>query len=484
MNVILASDIITAKSNQAREVINRAQERGDQIWVYVGIASTLTPQAATALKSIIDSCQWLAALPGEGTAALGAADPEMAQTILAAGRLGKNTHIITGDAGRLAHAPLAVSPSDYLAMPKQAKPIPFIDLEKQQAMIRPGLETAIHKVLHHGQYILGPEIKELETKLAEYVGVKHAITVASGTDSLLIALMALDIGPGDEVITVPYTWISTAEVIALLHAKTVFVDIEEDSMNMNADLLENAITPRTKAIMPVGIFGQCADMTRINAIAAKHNIPVIEDAAQSFGALHHGKRSCSLSVIGSTSFFPSKPLGCYGDGGALFTSDDALADKMLQIRVHGQKVKHQHPLVGINGRFDTIQAAVVLEKMKVFDEECRLRVEVANRYNRLFAGKPGVKTPGITQGNTSVYAQYTILVEKPDDVLAKLQKAGIPAVSYYKVPLHLQGAFKNLNHKPGDFPVAERVASQGLSLPMAPYLTEEEQQLIVSTILS
>ena len=205
---------------------------------------------------------------------------------------------------------------------------------------------------------MGPEIKELEANLSEYVGVKHCITCASGTDALLMALMALDIGPGDEVITAPYTWISTAEVIALLRAKPVFVDILPDTFNMDPGKLEAAITPHTKAIMPVGLYGQCADMTRVNQIAGRHGIPVIEDAAQCFGATHHGKKACHLSLIGCTSFFPSKPLGCYGDGGAIFTPDDALADKMRQIRIHGQKVKHQHPVVGINGRLDTLQATM------------------------------------------------------------------------------------------------------------------------------
>ena len=226
----------------------------------------------------------------------------------------------------------------------------FIDLSAQQKRIRDKIEARITQVLDHGKYIMGSEVKELEEKLASFVGVDHCITCSSGTDALLIALMALDIGPGDEVITVPYTWISTAEVIALLHAKSVFVDIQPDTFNINPDLIEAAITPRTKAIMPVSIYGQCADMTRINAIAAKHNIPVIEDAAQSFGAAHNGKKSCGLSAIGCTSFFPSKPLGCYGDGGAIFSNDEHLAEKMRRIRVHGQKVKHRHPLVGINGR--------------------------------------------------------------------------------------------------------------------------------------
>jgi len=356
----------------------------------------------------------------------------------------------------------------------------FIDLSAQQRRIRANIEAAINKVLDHGQYIMGPEIKELEARLSAYVDVKHCISCASGTDALLMALLALDIGPGDEVITVPYTWISTAEVIALLHAKPVFVDIQPDTFNMDPDRIEAAITANTRAIMPVGIYGQCADMTRINAIAEKHSIPVIEDAAQCFGATHHGKNACNLSPIGCTSFFPSKPLGCYGDGGAIFTPDDALAEKLCQIRVHGQKVKHQHPLVGINGRLDTLQAAILLEKFALFSEEVTLRQEVAHRYDALLSAS-SLQPQSVPPGFTSVYAQYTVLTENRDALTKTLQQKGIPAVVYYAVPLHLQGAFAALGHKPGDFPVAEQVASQGLSLPMHPYLTIEDQEFIAST---
>lgn len=358
----------------------------------------------------------------------------------------------------------------------------FIDLSAQQRRIRNKIEARIKQVLDHGQYIMGPEIKELEESLAAFVGVRHCISCSSGTDALLIALMALDIGPGDEVITVPYTWISTAEVIALLRAQTVFVDIRPDTFNMDPDQIEAAITPRTRAIMPVSIYGQCADMTRINAIAATHGIPVIEDAAQSFGATHHGRKSCGLSAIGCTSFFPSKPLGCYGDGGAIFTDDDALADKMSQIRNHGQKVKHQHPLVGINGRLDTLQAAILLEKLEIFPEECRLRWEVGQRYNALLSDSHGTQAPVIAKENDSVYAQYTLLTADRDKVSMGLKAQGIPSVAYYAVPVHLQGAFKDLGHQPGDFPVAEKVASQCLSLPMHPYLTAGEQEKITEVI--
>ncbi len=388
----------------------------------------------------------------------------------------------------LASCPQAISPSDFLALDLPAPKIDFLDLKTQQDQLRPQLEAGIHRVLHHGQYILGPEIAELETRLADYVGVRHCITVSSGTDSLLIAMMALGIGAGDEVITVPYTWISTAEMIALLGARPVFIDVDPRTYNMNPELLEAAITGRTRAIMPVSIYGQCADMDAICAIAEKHGLPVIEDAAQSFGATYNGRKSCALSTIGSTSFFPTKPLGCYGDGGALFTGDDELADRMRQIRVHGQKKKHHHPVIGINGRFDTIQAAVVLAKLDTFDDEMRHRTEVGARYTELLAGaassgsSPEIIPPFIAPGNTSVYAQYTIQCADRDSVVEKLESRNIPSVAYYAVPLHLQPAFANLSHQLGDFPEAERIAAHGLSLPMSAWLPSAIQSGIVEAL--
>jgi len=360
----------------------------------------------------------------------------------------------------------------------------FIDLKSQQVRIREDIEARIQKVLDHGQYILGPEIKEMEEMLASYVGVKHCVGASSGTDTLLIALLALGIGPGDEVITVPYTWISTAEMIALVGAKPVFVDIEESTMNMNASLLESAITDKTKAIMPVGIYGQTSDMKEICGIAERHgSIPIIEDAAQSFGATHHDKKSCALSEIGSTSFFPSKPLGCYGDGGALFTDDDEIAEIMRQIRVHGQMKKHHHPRLGINGRLDSIQAAIVMAKMAIFDEEILKRQAVAEAYNARL-DRDDITLPEVAPHNTSVYAQYTILCEDRDSVQIALKKAEIPAVPYYAVPLHLQPVFNDLGHAKGDFPVTEMVSDRCLSLPMNPYLTEEEIDRVCKAVLN
>lgn len=360
----------------------------------------------------------------------------------------------------------------------------FIDLKSQQKRIRQSIDKRIAAVLDHGQYIMGPEVFELESRLVEFLGCKHAIGVSSGTDSLMMALMALGVGPGDEVITVPYTWISTAEVIALLGAKTVFVDIEEDTWNINPALVAQAITDKTKAIMPVGIYGQTSDMTAINHIAAEAGgIPVIEDAAQSFGATHHGRRSGALSLVGSTSFFPSKPLGGYGDGGALFTDDDELAERLRWIRLHGQERKHYHPIIGINGRLDTMQAAVVLAKMDLFEEEIAMRQAVAAGYNERLEGA-SLQLPFVAEGNTSVYAQYTVLTPERDALQSKLGARGVPSVPYYSVPLHLQPAFSDLNHRIGDFPVTEQIASTGISLPMSPYVTEEDLNTVASAILS
>lgn len=359
----------------------------------------------------------------------------------------------------------------------------FIDLKSQQLRVRSSIDRRIARVLDHGQYILGPEVSELEDALCEYVGCSNVIGVSSGTDSLMMALMALGVGPGDAVITVPYTWISTAEVVALVGATPVFVDIEPETWNMNPALLSAAISENTKAIIPVGIFGQTSNMTAIEQIAKENgDIPVIEDAAQSFGGTHRGKRSGGFGLVGSTSFFPSKPLGGYGDGGAIFTDDDELAEKMRWIRVHGQSAKNHHPVVGINGRLDSIQAAVVLAKLEIFEEEIALRQEVAARYSERLSGA-SVELPFVAEGNTSVYAQYTILSEDRDGLQQRLGSEDIPAVAYYSVPLHLQPVFSSLGYREGDFPVTESVAAKGLSLPMSPYVSESDQDRITEVIL-
>lgn len=349
--------------------------------------------------------------------------------------------------------------------------IEFIDLKAQQQRILSDIERRLKAVLAHGQYIMGPEVTELEEKLSAYVGVKHCISASSGTDTLLIALMALGIGPGDEVITSPFTFIATGEMIALTGAKPVFVDIDPQTYNIDPNLIEAAITPRTKAIMPVSLYGQCADFDTINAVAKKYNLPVIEDGAQSFGATYKGRRSCGLSTIGSTSFFPSKPLGCYGDGGALFTNDDELAAKMRQIRAHGQDRRYHHPALGINGRMDTLQAAVLLAKLEVFDEEVASRGRIGARYTELL-GK-SVVTPFIEAENSSVYAQYTVQVENRSVVQKKLSELGVPTAVHYPVPLHLQPVFAGLGQCKGSFPIAEAASDRVMSLPMHPYLTDE-----------
>lgn len=356
----------------------------------------------------------------------------------------------------------------------------FIDLKTQYQRYKSEIDAGIHRVLEHGHFVMGPEIAELETGLAQYVGVKHAITVASGTDSLEIALRALDVGPGHEVITVPFTWISSAEVISLVGAKPVFVDIEPVSFNLDVNLLEAAITPRTKAIMPVSLFGQMPDYARINAIAARHGLPVIEDAAQSFGAMQGGRQSNSVTLIGSTSFFPAKPLGCYGDGGALFTSDDALAEKMRAIRTHGGLKRHHHPLLGMNGRFDTLQAAVLLAKLPHFDGEVKERSRIGARYTELLRGACVV--PEVQPGNTHVYAQYTLRVPHRDQLGDKLKAQGIPTAVYYPKCLHEQPVFASCGYQWGDFPASEQASREVISLPMHPFLSEADQDRVVAAV--
>lgn len=356
----------------------------------------------------------------------------------------------------------------------------FIDLKEQYHRYKIEIDTRMAGVLAHGHFIMGPEIAELETALAQYVGVKHCLTTASGTDSLEIALRALNIGPGDEVITVPFTWISTAEVIGLVGAKPVFVDIDPVTYNINVDLIERAITPRTKAILPVSLFGQMPDYARISAIAAKHHLPVIEDGAQSFGATQHGKRSCGVTLVGSTSFFPAKPLGCYGDGGALFTSDDALAEKMRAIRTHGGLKRHHHPYLGMNGRFDTLQAAVLLAKLPHFEWEVKERSRIGSRYTTLLSSSlpAPCSVPLVMPGNTHVYAQYTVRVPNRDDVAANLKAQGIPTAVYYPKCLHEQPVFSACGYKWGDFPESEKASREVLSLPMHPFLSEHDQDTI------
>jgi UDP-2-acetamido-2-deoxy-ribo-hexuluronate aminotransferase len=357
----------------------------------------------------------------------------------------------------------------------------FIDLKTQYQRYKEEIHKKMQEVLDNTAFIMGPHVKQLEERLAAYCGAKFGIACASGTDALLLPLMAHDIQPGDEVITTPFTFISTSEVIALLKAKPVFVDIEDITYNIDVNKIEAAITPRTKGIIAVDIFGQCTDYDAINAIAKKHGLFVIEDAAQSFGALYKGRKSGSLTDIAATSFFPAKPLGCYGDGGMIFTDDEAKAALMRSYSLHGKGGhKYDNVRIGINGRLDSLQAAVLLVKMDHFDDEVQARQKVAQRYSE--ALKNLVKVPQVVEGNLSVYAQYCIRVSRREELQKYLKSFDIPSEIYYPKPLHLQEAFGYLGYKAGDFPVTESVCSDIVALPMHPFLNEEQQELIIRKV--
>ena len=359
----------------------------------------------------------------------------------------------------------------------------FIDLKTQQKLIKADLDQRIAKVLAHGQYIMGPEVTEVEAELCKFVGVKHAITCASGTDALLMAFMALDLKPGDEIITTAFTFYATVGMMTYWGVKPVLVDIDPKTFNLDISQIESKITSKTKVILPVSLYGQCPDMTKLAEIAKKHNLTVVEDAAQSFGAKQKGKRSCNLSPLSCTSFFPAKPLGVYGDGGACFTSDDALAHELKSIRVHGSLERYNHTRVGMNGRFDTIQAAVLLAKLKIFHQECEDRSAKGEYYNKLFKQHaPEVQIPFTEEGNTHVYAQYTIRVKNRAQVIEYLKGKGVPAVVHYPKTVNHQKVFQNLYGNAGSFPVAEKAAEEVLSLPMHPYLKAEEQEYVVEQV--
>ena len=528
----------------SRDAVNLALARGFGVWIYAGSVQTLEYTLISELKRICaddercltnrqisfrarallkDFCadkNWLAALSAEGHV-FEAQDPEDEQLIRALDRLiPGEIALLTRDEQLLNRQdPRILSPEQYLTRRPEARPIDFIDLKGQQNDIRPALETGIHRVLHHGQYIMGPEVKELEAKLGAYVGAKHAISCASGTDALLMALMAYGVGPGDAVFTTPFTFIATAEVISLLGATPVFVDIDPATFNIDPAKLALAIQavkandhsrhplPKAKAnilspragegqgegvglrprgIIPVDLFGLPADYDAINAIAKDHGLFVIEDAAQSFGAECKGKKTCSFGHIACTSFFPAKPLGCYGDGGMCFTDDDQLAKILESIRVHGKgSDKYDNIRIGINGRLDTLQAAILLSKFAIFPDEVTLRQEVANRYTALLAPHSLLLTPHVAEGYTSVWAQYSILARDGDHRTAlqkRLQENKIPTAIYYPKPLHLQTAFAFLGYTPGAFPVSENAANRIFSLPMHPYLTIADQERIISAL--
>ena len=359
--------------------------------------------------------------------------------------------------------------------------INFIDLAAQQDLIRATLDERFSTVLKHGQYVNGPEVFELESALADFVGVKHCISMASGTDALVLALTALEIGPGDEVVTTAFSFAATVESILLVGATPVLVDVDERTYNIDVSKLEPAITARTKAIMPVSLYGQCADFDAVNAIAKKFDLSVIEDGAQSLGAKYHGQRSCGLTGIGCTSFFPSKPLGCYGDGGACFTNSDELATKLRCLRDHGQEGRYHHVRIGFNSRLDTLQAAVLLAKLEIFDREIELRQQVAERYDAMLKACGSIGLPEIATHNESVYAQYTIRIAGRDKFQELLKQDGVPTAVHYPKPLHMQPAYKSLGYSQGCFEVAEKMADQVISLPMHPYLSNETQRVIADS---
>lgn len=357
--------------------------------------------------------------------------------------------------------------------------IPFIDLKAQQAYLCGEIEAGISRVLAHGKYILGPEVLELEERLTDYTGAKYCISCANGTDALQVALMALGIGPGDEVITPGFSYIATAETTALLGAKVVYVDIDQETLNVDPKLIEDAITPNTRAIIPVSLYGRCADFDTINAIAEKHSLAVIEDGAQSFGASYKGRKSGNLTTIGCTSFFPSKPLGCYGDGGAIFTSDEELANVIRQIARHGQQRRYHHIRLGVNSRLDTLQAAILLAKLTILDEEIAKRDVVANHYAAEFAAINNVSAPFIESHNNSAWAQYTIRVPDRERVAMQLAELGVPTAVHYPMPLNQQPAVADLQ---ANLPEGDLAASEVLSLPIHPYMTSEHQSSVVAAL--
>lgn len=362
--------------------------------------------------------------------------------------------------------------------------VEFINLKAQYECYKGDIDRAMQDVLNSSQFIMGKAVSDLESAMSVYVGSKHAIGCSSGTDALILALLALDIKSGDEVITSPFSFIASVEAIMLLGAKPVFVDIDEGTYNLNPALLESAITLQTKAIIPVAIFGQMADMESINAIAAKHNIPVIEDAAQSFGAsqIQKGKKikSCDASTIATTSFFPSKPLGCYGDGGAVFTNDEVLAQKLRYLLNHGQTERYKHSFIGLNARLDAIQAAILQVKLKHLDKEIDKRQDIARVYDE---NLKNVITPFVAPNNTSAYAQYSIRTHNRAELMKKLESAHIPYAVHYPIPLYLQEVVcKVYGYKKGDFPVSEVVCEEILSLPFSPFLTEDEQCQVIRAV--
>lgn len=358
----------------------------------------------------------------------------------------------------------------------------FIGLKYQYKSLKKEIDEAIHKVLESGQFVMGRAIKDLEKALSDYAKTKHCVVTSSGTDSLLLALKAIDIQPGDEVICVPFTWISPVETIRRLRATPVFVDIDPETYLMDTNKLEQAITKKTKAIIPVSLHGQMPDLTKINEIAKRYDLAVIEDGAQSFGATQNGKCSSSVTTIGVTSFFPTKPLSCYGDGGGLFTNDDEIVKKVRALRVHGATERFNHHYIGMNGRMDTLQAAIVLAKLPFFDEELKARNRIGAYYNEHL--KDSFATPKTLEGNTHIYAQYVLKSDKRAEILTALKKEGIPCAIYYPICIHEQPAYQDLGYKKGDFPESEKAADTVFSIPVHPWITQEDQDKVIKTLKS
>ena len=359
--------------------------------------------------------------------------------------------------------------------------IDFANLKIQHKLYKEEIEEAILKVARDCNFIMGSQIDELERSLEKFTGSKYAISCSSGTDALLLAMMALDIQPDDEIITTPFTFFATAETIAFLKAKPVFVDIDEKTYNIDPKKIEEKISSKTKAIIPVSLYGQPCDMDEINQIAKKYNLKVIVDGAQSFGSTYKGISDSNLGDISCTSFFPAKPLGCYGDGGALFTNDEKLADKIKSLRLHGQSIRYHHQYIGMGGRLDTIQAAVLNVKLKYYEKDLKLRQEVASKYTQALNAK-NIETPFVQKDRTSAWAQYSIRVQNRTELQTKLQNLGIPTAVHYPMPLHVQECFKYLNLKEGDFPISEKVSKEIMSLPMNPYVSDEEIEFIVGSL--
>ena len=511
------------------EAVIRCLDCGGTIWLYAGSVQTmeyvlarelvrmsepeaesLSPTRAIVksrrlLKAFSADKQWLAALSGEGNV-FDSKDPEDEQLVVALDRFEPDeVALLTRDKKLLARSNRALSPEQYLAGNVSPVPVDFINLKCQQSAIRPQLERNIHTVLRHGKYIMGPEVKELEERLAAFVGVKHCIGCASGTDALLMALMAMDVGPGDAIFTTPFTFIATAEVISLLGATPVFVDIDPKTFNMDPGKLELAIKAvktndpsiyplpsdfrrqtsdlSPKGIIPVDLFGLPCDYDRINAIAKEHGLFLVEDAAQGFGGEYKGKKAGSLADIGCTSFFPAKPLGCYGDGGAVFTNDNATAETLRSIRVHGKGThKYDNARIGLNARLDTFQAAILNAKFDIFPREIDLRNHVASKYTEFLAPCSTLHVPCVLEGYKSAWAQYSIMSDKKVQIQATLKEKGIPTAVYYPKPLHLQTVFAYLGYKDDDMPISENCSKRIFSLPMHPYLEEREIERICRII--